>query len=54
VRIADLFRALGSLITRQGGPQVLYGCALALTATMRTWSTDTDTPVPELARTAIR
>jgi hypothetical protein len=48
------FRALGSLITRQGGPQVLYGCALALTATMRTWSNDTDTPVPELARTAIR
>jgi hypothetical protein len=48
------FRALGSLITRQGGPQVLHGCALALTATMRTWSNDTDTPVPELARTAIR
>lgn len=48
------FRALGSLITRQGSPQVLYGCALALTATMRTWSNDTDTPVPELARTAIR
>jgi hypothetical protein len=48
------FRALGSLITRQGGPQVLHGCALALTATMRTWSNDTDTPVPKLARTAIR
>ena len=48
------FRSLGSLLTRQGGPQVLYGSALALTATVRTWSTDTDTPVPELARTLIR
>jgi hypothetical protein len=48
------FRSLGSLITRQGGPQVLYGSALALTATIRTWSNDTGTPVPELARTAIR
>jgi hypothetical protein len=48
------FRCLGSLITRQGGPQVLYGSALALTATIRTWSSDTGTPVPELARTAIR
>jgi hypothetical protein len=48
------FRALGSLLTRQGGPQVLYGSALALTATIRTWSKETSTPVPELARTAIR
>jgi hypothetical protein len=48
------FRSLGSLITRQGGPQVLYGSALALTSTIRTWSNDTGTPVPELARTAIR
>jgi hypothetical protein len=48
------FRCLGSLITRQGGPQVLYGSALALTATIRTWSSDTGTPVLELARTAIR
>jgi len=48
------FRSLGSLLTRQGGPQVLYGSALTLTATVRTWSTDTDTPVPELARTLIR
>ena len=48
------FRSLGSLLTRQGGPQVLYGSALALTATVRTWSIDTDTPVPELARTLIR
>lgn len=48
------FQSLGSLLTRQGGPQVLYGSALALTAAVRTWSNDTDTPVPELARTAIR
>jgi hypothetical protein len=48
------FHSLGSLITRQGGPQVLYGSALALTATIRTWSNHTGTPVPELARTAIR
>jgi hypothetical protein len=48
------FRSLGSLLTRQGGPHVLYGSALALAATVRTWSSDADTPVPELARTAIR
>jgi len=48
------FRSLGSLITRQGGPQVLYGSALALTATIQTWSNDTGTPVPELACTAVR
>jgi hypothetical protein len=48
------FRSLGSLITRQGGPQVLYGSALALAATIRTWSNDTATPLPELARNAIR
>jgi hypothetical protein len=47
------FRALGSLITRQGGQHVLYGSALALTAAVRTWSKDTGTPVAELARTAI-
>ena len=35
-------------------PQVLYGSALALAATIRAWSNDTGTPVPELARTAIR
>ena len=48
------FRSLGSLIARQGGQHVLYGSALALSAAIRTWSTDTATPVPELARTAIR
>ncbi len=48
------FRSLGSLITRQGGPQVLYGSALALAATIQAWSIDSTTPVPELARTLIR
>jgi hypothetical protein len=51
---ARAFRSLGSLIARQGGRDVLYGSALALSAAIRTWSTDTATPVPELARTAIR
>lgn len=48
------FRSLGSLIARQGGQHVLYGSALALTAALRAWSNDTGTPVPELARAAIR
>lgn len=48
------FRSLGPFLTRHGGPQALYGSALALTATVRTWATDTNTPVPELARTLIR
>jgi hypothetical protein len=47
------FRCLGSLITRQGGQQVLYGSALALAATIQTWASDTATPVSDLARTAI-
>jgi hypothetical protein len=48
------FRSLGPLMARQGGQHVLYGSALALTAAIRTWSNDTGTPVPQLARTAIR
>jgi hypothetical protein len=48
------FRSLGSLITRQGGPQVLYGSALTLAATIQAWSVDSSMPVPELARTVIR
>lgn len=48
------FRSLGTLITRQGGQHVLYGSALALTATIQTWSADTDTPVAELTRAAVR
>jgi hypothetical protein len=44
------FRSLDTLITRQGGKQVLYGSALTLTATIQTWSADTGTPVTDLAR----
>src|SRR5664279_1587200 len=48
------FRSLHTLITRQGGEQVLYGSALALAATTQTWATATDSPVAEIARTALR
>ncbi|MBV9058851.1 MAG: hypothetical protein JO296_09350 [Pseudonocardiales bacterium] len=47
------FRSLGTLLIRQGGPQVLYGSALALAATIQTWSAATDTPVTELTHTAV-
>ncbi len=47
------FRSLHTLITRQGGEQVLYGSALALAAATQTWAAATDTPVTELARTAL-
>lgn len=47
------FRSLGTLLIRQGGPQVLYGSALALAATIQTWSADTNTPVAELTRAAV-
>ncbi|MDQ2852274.1 MAG: hypothetical protein M3Y49_16395 [Actinomycetota bacterium] len=42
------FRCLDTLITRQGGQQVLYGSALALTATLQAWATQTDTSVTDL------
>ncbi len=48
------FRSLNTLITRQGGQQVLYGSALALAAATQTWAAATDTPVTELTRTALR
>jgi hypothetical protein len=47
------FRSLGTLLIRQGGPQVLYGSALALAATIHTWSADTNTPVAELTRAVL-
>ena len=47
------FRSLDTLLTRQGGQHVLYGSALALAATLQTWSADTDTPVAELAHAAV-
>lgn len=51
---ARAFRSLDTLIVRQGGEQVLYGSALALAAALQTWSRITETPVGELATTALR
>jgi hypothetical protein len=48
------FRSLDTLITRQGGENVLYGSALALAATTQTWATLTNTPVTEIVRDALR
>jgi hypothetical protein len=48
------FSSLGTLITRQGGEQVLYGSALALTAVTQTWATRTSTPLGGLTRAAVR
>jgi hypothetical protein len=48
------FASLDTLITRQGGMHVLYGSALTLAATIQAWAAQTDTPVPDLARTAVR
>jgi hypothetical protein len=48
------FSSLDALITRQGGERVRYGAALTLTAATQTWATSTDTPVRDLALTAVR
>jgi hypothetical protein len=48
------FHSLHTLITRQGGQLVLYGCALALGATVQAWASITDTPVPDLVRDIVR
>jgi hypothetical protein len=48
------FASLDRLLTRQGGPQVLAGSALALAATLDTWARSTDTPRAELIKTIIR
>ena len=48
------FRSLNTLLTAQGGEHVLYGSALALAATTWTWATTTNTPVTEIAHTALR
>jgi hypothetical protein len=47
------FASLGTLITRQGGPQVLYGSALTLTATLQAWAAQTGTPLSDLTLTAV-
>jgi hypothetical protein len=48
------FRSLGTLLTRQGGPQVLAGSVLALAAATNTWSRLAKTPATELVDTVIR
>ena len=48
------FASLDTLIARQGGKHVLYGSALTLAAAAQTWAADSDTPVRELARAAVR
>jgi hypothetical protein len=48
------FASLDTLIARQGGMHVLYGSALTLAATTQAWAAQTNTPVSDLARTAIR
>jgi hypothetical protein len=48
------FRSLNTLISRQGGQQMLYGSALALAATVQAWAQATDTPVPDLVRDIVR
>jgi hypothetical protein len=48
------FGSLGSLIARQGGQHVLYGSALVLTAALQAWSRHAETPLIDLARTAVR
>jgi hypothetical protein len=48
------FASLDTLIARQGGKHVLYGSALTLAAAAQTWAANSDTPVRELARAAVR
>jgi hypothetical protein len=48
------FRSLNTLMVKQGGPQMLYGSALALAAAIQAWSKTTDTPVPDLSRDIVR
>jgi hypothetical protein len=48
------FRSLNTLITRQGGEQVLYGSALALAAATQTWAANTATSLPETVHAIIR
>jgi hypothetical protein len=48
------FASLDTLIARQGGKHVLYGSALTLAAALQAWAAHTDTPVSDLARSAVR
>lgn len=48
------FRSLGKLLGQQGGPQVLYGSAIALAAAIKRWADLAGTSVPDLTRTILR
>lgn len=48
------FGALGALITKRGSPAVQSGAALALAATMQTWSALTGDPVDRITRSVFR
>lgn len=48
------FHSLDRLLLRQGGPQVLAGCTLALAAATAAWARRAGTPIAELIPTAIR
>jgi len=48
------FDRLGTVITRQGGRQVLFGTALAVTAALQGWSQLTGTPLADVARAQLR
>ncbi|HET7667989.1 MAG TPA: hypothetical protein VFK56_18365 [Mycobacterium sp.] len=48
------FRSLQQLLTRQGGPQVLAGSALALAAAVNAWTQAVATPAAEIISTEIR
>jgi hypothetical protein len=53
-RKARAFASLDKLLTRQGGPQVLAGSALALAAATDAWAKRSDTAQAALVRTIIR
>jgi hypothetical protein len=48
------FSSLDTLIGRQGGKHVLYGSALTLAAAAQAWATESNTPVHDLVRAAVR
>jgi hypothetical protein len=53
-RDGNAFAALGPLITRHGGRNVLHGSALALTAALQAWSRHTARPLYGLIYATIR
>jgi hypothetical protein len=48
------FASLDKLLTRQGGPQVLAGSALALAAALSAWAKITSTSTADLIKAAVR